>query len=180
MISHDVNRFECLNMAAGKEAKKRRAISIAMSMLVVLFALMFAFNAQARVEAHDFASEQQEKDYNQLIDELRCLVCQNQNLADSNAELAQDMRTKVFAMLNEGKSKEEIIDYMVARYGDFVMYRPPVKSTTYFLWFGPLIFFVIAGFIVASYLRRQKTQDRPVIDQQQQQKAHSLLDDDQA
>ncbi len=179
-LSRDENRYDGPNRHRGNETKQSKLVAIAMSMLLVLFALLAAFNAQARVEAHDFASEQQEQDYNQLIDELRCLVCQNQNLADSNAELAQDMRTKVFAMLNEGKSKEEIIDYMVARYGDFVMYRPPVKSSTYFLWFGPLIFFVVAGFIVASYLRRQKTEDKPVIDQQQQQKAHSLLDDDQA
>jgi len=146
----------------------------ALSLLVT----MFSFNAQARFETHDFANEQMEEDYNTLVFELRCLVCQNQNLADSNAELAQDMRLKVYKMLSEGSSKEEIVEYMVARYGDFVMYRPPVKSSTFLLWFGPLIFFAIAGLVVFSYVRRQKTVADKVVDEQQQKKAHSLLDDE--
>ena len=69
--------------------------------------------------------------------ELRCLVCQNQTIADSNADLAVDLRSQVRAMLKQGKSQREIIDYMTARYGDFVLYRPPVKQTTWLLWFGP-------------------------------------------
>ncbi len=139
--------------------------------------LLLMSNAQAKVETRDFTTPQMEDDYNVLISELRCLVCQNQNLADSNAELAQDMRTKVFKMLGEGKQKDEIVDYMVERYGDFVMYRPPVKSSTFLLWFGPLIFFVVAAFVVMSYVRRQKV-DVASIDTEQQKKAHSLLDDE--
>ena len=143
----------------------------------LLFVLVFSASLQAKVETHDFENAQMEADYKVLINELRCLVCQNQNLADSNAELAQDMRSKVFKMLGEGKQKQEIVDYMVARYGDFVMYRPPVKSSTFILWFGPLIFFVVAGIVVATYIRRQK-QETVAVDVQQQQKAHSLLDDE--
>ena len=147
--------------------------------LLILAPLLFASSVMAKVETHDFANEQIEKDYNQLVAELRCLVCQNQNLADSNAELEQDMRAKVYKMLNEGNSKGDIVNYMVARYGDFVMYRPPVKSSTFLLWFGPLIFFLVAGLVVASYIRNQKRNREPVVDQQQQQKAHSLLDDEE-
>lgn len=152
--------------------------------LSLMFALVFtglsllSAPVNAKVETRAFTSEQMESDYNQLIAELRCLVCQNQNLADSNAELAQDMRSKVFKMLDQGSSKDEIVDYMVQRYGDFVMYRPPVKSTTFLLWFGPLVFFAVAGAIVFSYLRKQKAVDQPEVDQQQQKKAHSLLDDE--
>jgi len=142
-----------------------------------LFALLFVTQAHARFETHDFATEQMEEDYNVLVQELRCLVCQNQNLADSNAELAQDMRIRVYKMLSEGNSKEEIVDFMVLRYGDFVMYRPPVKSTTYILWFGPLLFFVVAALVVFSYMRKQKTETKAVVDETQQKKAHSLLDD---
>ncbi len=144
-----------------------------------LFVVMLLFSAPlyAKVETRDFANQQMEDDYNVLISELRCLVCQNQNLADSNAELAQDMRSKVFKMLGEGKQKDEIVDYMVQRYGDFVMYRPPVKSSTFLLWFGPLIFFVVAAFVVMSYIRRQKTEVASV-DTDQQKKAHKLLDDE--
>ena len=143
--------------------------------LICLFTLSIAY---AKVDTRQFANEQMEKDYKILIAELRCLVCQNQNLADSNAELAQDMRSKVFKMLNEGKEREEIVDYMVARYGDFVMYRPPVKSSTFLLWFGPLIFFAIAAFVVVPYVRSQKKDTAEPINEQQQKKAHSLLDDE--
>jgi len=145
---------------------------------VLSFVLLITIHsAQAKVESREFANPQMEADYNTLILELRCLVCQNQSLSDSNAELAQDMRAKVYKMLNEGKSKSEIADFMVARYGDFVLYRPPVKSSTFLLWFGPLIFFIVAAFIVFSFIRRQST-EKPVVEEQEQKKAHSLLDDE--
>ncbi len=155
----------------------KQFLSLIYAVMIAGFCLL-STSVSAKVETRAFANEQMESDYNQLIAELRCLVCQNQNLADSNAELAQDMRTKVYKMLGQGSNKEEIVDYMVQRYGDFVMYRPPVKSTTFFLWFGPLVFFVVAGLIVFSYLRKQKAADQVSVDQQQQKKAHSLLDDE--
>ena len=145
--------------------------------LLMAIALLIANQAHARFETHDFATPQMEKDYNVLVQELRCLVCQNQNLADSNAELAQDMRLRVYKMLSEGNSKDEIVDFMVLRYGDFVMYRPPVKKSTLVLWYSPLIFFAVAAIVVVSYLRRQKKEVEDVVDEQQQKKARSLLDD---
>jgi len=151
-----------------------------MNPLKIILGLVFlfsVFSAQAKIESRTFTNAQMEKDYATLVAELRCLVCQNQSLSDSNAELAVDMRTKVFTMLEEGKSKDEITDFMVARYGDFVLYRPPVKSSTFLLWFGPLIFFVIAAFIVFSFMRRQSI-EKPTIDEVEQKKAHSLLDDE--
>ena len=123
--------------------------------LLLVVALLLSTQAHARFETHDFATPQMERDYNVLVQELRCLVCQNQNLSDSNAELAQDMRLLVYKKLSEGKSKDEIVDFMVVRYGDFVMYRPPVKKATYILWYGPIIFFAVAGLVVVSYIRRQ-------------------------
>lgn len=145
--------------------------------LLLIMALMLSFQVQARFETHDFATPKMESDYNVLVQELRCLVCQNQNLADSNAELAQDMRLLVYKKLSEGLSKEEIVDFMVVRYGDFVMYRPPVKKATFLLWFGPLIFFVIAALVVFSYMRKQKREVAAAVNEQQQKKAHSLLDE---
>ena len=91
--------------------------------------------------------------FKKLTEELRCLVCQNQSLADSHAELAQDLRNEVYRMVNAGDSNKEIIDYMVARYGDFVLYRPPVKNTTYFLWFGPFLILLIATIIILRVIR---------------------------
>ena len=142
---------------------------------LVLF-ISSSFLVQARVEVQQFANSQMEADYKQLINELRCLVCQNQNLADSNAELAQDMRKQVSEQLSKGSTKEEIVTYMVERYGDFVMYRPPFKSSTMLLWLGPLVFFLIAAAVVISFMRSQKN-DKAALTEQQQNKAHSLLDD---
>jgi cytochrome c-type biogenesis protein CcmH len=87
--------------------------------------------------------------------ELRCLVCQNQTIADSNADLAVDLRNQVRQMLREGKNQREIIDYMTARYGDFVLYRPPVKGTTALLWYGPAALLVLALLTLGLVLRRR-------------------------
>lgn len=95
-----------------------------------------------------------------LANELRCLVCQNQTIADSNAPLAEDLRNQVREKMRQGSSDSEIIDFMVARYGDFVLYRPPFKATTFLLWFGPLLL-LAAGSIVLlrRVLRRRPAQD---------------------
>ena len=91
----------------------------------------------------------------QIAVELRCLVCQNQTIADSNAELAQDLRNQVREMVKRGDSQEQIIDYMTARYGDFVLYRPPVKNTTALLWYGPAALLVLAVAVFILVLRRR-------------------------
>ncbi len=133
--------------------------------------------AQAKIESIEFSDEQMEEDYKVLIQELRCLVCQNQNLADSNAELAQDLRQQTYELLEKGASREEVVEYMVTRYGDFVMYRPPLKATTFFLWFGPVVIFLIAVIVLVMFSRRQKQLPTATVTEQDQQKAHSLLDD---
>ncbi|MCW8930833.1 MAG: cytochrome c-type biogenesis protein CcmH [Gammaproteobacteria bacterium] len=89
-----------------------------------------------------FEDPQVESDYLELSEELRCLVCQNQNLIDSNAELADDLRREVAKMLKEGKKKEQVTDFMVERYGDFVLYNPPVKPQTWLLWGGPFVLMI--------------------------------------
>jgi cytochrome c-type biogenesis protein CcmH len=93
-----------------------------------------------------------------LSSELRCLVCQNQTIADSNAELAIDLKNQVREKLGQGMSDKDIIDYMVERYGDFVLYRPPVKSITWLLWFGPFLLLVAGIFFLGLKLSRRRTQ----------------------
>lgn len=144
---------------------------------IFFLVLMFFSQIVAAIGTKQFANEKMEEDYKSLIQELRCLVCQNQNLADSNAELAQDLRRQVIELLEKGSSRDEIVDYMVSRYGDFVMYRPPLKASTILLWFGPVLFFMVAGIVVVTFMRKQKTSDDLDISDQQKQKAHSLLDD---
>lgn len=98
----------------------------------------------------------QEAQFEHLLKELRCLVCQNQDLADSHAPLAKDLRQQVYEMVKEGKSDTEIQDYLTYRYGDFVLFRPPVKAMTYLLWFGPMMFLMLGVLIFWQTCLRQK------------------------
>jgi len=122
-----------------------RAPRLGAALAAVLALLLAAMPASAVVfEPRDFTSPAAEARYKAMIHELRCLVCQNQTIADSNAPLAQDLRREVYRMIEQGRSDAEIADYMVARYGDFVLYRPPVKPLTLALWAGPAVL-VLAG-----------------------------------
>jgi len=102
-----------------------------------------------------FESMLQEDRFNQLTLELRCLVCQNQNLADSDAQLAHDLRAEVHEMLVAGKSDDEIKQFMVERYGDFVLYRPPVQKNTYLLWLAPIVLLLIGGVVLRSSVKKR-------------------------
>ena len=117
-----------------------------------LTALLFSSVAFSAIDALNFSSPQQESDYHQLTQSLRCPQCQNNNIADSNATIAMDMRGKVFELLQEGKSKNDVVDYMVARYGNFVTYDPPMTASTLVLWIAPLLL-VLLG--VVFLLRRK-------------------------
>lgn len=129
--------------------KRLRAMAV-----VVMLAL--AANANAVVFGkYEFDDAEQLERYQQLIYELRCLVCQNQNLADSNAELAGDLRREVHRLILAGKSNQDVIDFMVARYGDFVLYRPPLKAKTVLLWSGPFVLGIGALVLLLVQLRRR-------------------------
>ena len=117
-----------------------------------LTALLFSSVAFSAIDALNFSSPQQESDYHQLTQSLRCPQCQNNNIADSNATIAVDMRGKVFELLQEGKSKNDVVEYMVARYGNFVTYDPPMTASTLVLWVAPLLL-VLLG--VVFLLRRK-------------------------
>ena len=95
-----------------------------------------------------------------LSEKLRCLVCQNQTIADSNAELALDLRRQIHEQIAAGKSDDEIVDYMVARYGDFVLYQPPVKATTVLLWAGPALLVLLGFFVLVRMLRARRAPGR--------------------
>jgi len=109
-----------------------------------------------QIEFHSFENTQKERLYLDLIAELRCVKCQNQNLAESNAELARDMREKTYQMIVEGKSREDVVNYMTARYGDFVLYRPPLKSKTLLLWAGPPLLLFLSVYFLLKVVRRQQ------------------------
>src|SRR5471030_2315493 len=113
--------------------------------LLAVHLFCFASFASANV-FYPLETAKQEAQFFHLLKDLRCLVCQNQDLADSNAELAKDLRLQVYQLVKEGKSDTEVSDYLTARYGDFILFKPPVKAVTLLLWFGPFLFLLL-GFI---------------------------------
>jgi cytochrome c-type biogenesis protein CcmH len=133
--------------------------------------------ATATLESFKFADDAAEQHFKDLIAELRCLVCQNQSLADSDAELAHDLRAEVYEMVQEGKSDAEIVEFLVARYGDFVLYKPPVKPSTYLLWFGPFALMILAGVLLLRAVRRQKRTATAEISAADRKRLDDLLGD---
>ena len=139
--------------------------------------ISLALPLQAGIEVHTFTSPEKEERYKELIDELRCLVCQNQNLADSDAPLAKQLRDQTFKMIDEGASDDKIIDFMVTRYGDFVLYKPPMKPSTYVLWIGPFILLILAMMILHRIIRQNRDK-KMTINDADYDKARKLLDDE--
>lgn len=123
---------------------------------LLTFVLLVPVLAISAIEAYEFENAQMEADYNKLVNELRCLVCQNQNLAGSNSELAQDLRRQTYEMLVRGESPEQVSQYMVDRYGDFVLYRPPFKASTLLLWGGPFLLMIVVLWIVLRNLHNKQ------------------------
>ena len=132
--------------------------------LFFLTALFCSVSAWASIDVLNFTSPDQEKEYQQLTQELRCPQCQNNNIADSNATIAVDMRAKVFELLQEGKSKQQVVDYMVQRYGNFVTYDPPLTAATIMLWVLPLL---LVLFGIALVLRRRTKIQNAIQNQEQ-------------
>ncbi|MCP4187867.1 MAG: cytochrome c-type biogenesis protein CcmH [Gammaproteobacteria bacterium] len=145
-------------------------------MRFLLICLMFLPSvSMAAIEAYEFKDEQMEQDYQQLTEELRCLVCQNQNLAGSDADLAQDLRRQTHEMLMKGNSPDQVVEYMVERYGDFVLYRPQFKTSTLLLWLGPFLLAILVLWLLIRRLHSQQEVAQP--DQSSMQRAKDLLSD---
>jgi cytochrome c-type biogenesis protein CcmH len=145
--------------------------------VIALCLLLGTGTAQAGVtlEAFKFETKAEEQHFKELIEELRCLVCQNQSLADSDAELAHDLRAEVYDMIQAGKSDDEIVEFLVARYGDFVLYNPPVKPANYLIWFGPFVLLLVAAFLLLRAIRRQKRTAVTDITPEQRAKLDAVL-----
>ena len=149
-------------------------------MLIIAIALFLtANNAVANaIDTYEFDDEVTKIRFQALSKELRCPKCQNQNLADSNSPIAADLRKELYELLKQGKADIEIVDFMVNRYGEFVLYRPRVSSITYVLWFGPAVLILI-GIIVVIVVVRRKPVDKAQIalSAEQQDKLKNLLND---
>ena len=124
-----------------------------MKKLFVLMTLMLSFSAAAVIDVYDFETEEQEALFRTLTAELRCPKCQNNNLADSNASIAKDMRQKTYNMVIEGQNEDLIVTYWIDRFGNFVLYKPPVTLGTAILWVGPGLFVLFGGLIIVRNSR---------------------------
>jgi len=120
-------------------------------LVAALLGLALLGTAQAAIDTYEFANEAERQRYRDLVEELRCPKCQNQNIADSDAPIAMDLRAQIYRMLEEGQSNEQIIDYLVSRYGDFVLYKPPVTARTLLLWYGPAGL-LVGGFVLLGFI----------------------------
>ena len=133
------------------------------SLIVSFIVILISASSSANLDFYSFPTPKLEQRYQYLIKELRCLVCQNQNLEDSNADLAKDLRKKTYQMLIAGRSDSEIIDFMISRYGNFVTYRPPFSRITFILWLAPgLLMFI--GIIIVWFVARNSKLTRTTID----------------
>ena len=143
-----------------QDVKKKIARSLklcSLQIIGIVFGLLGSMTLNAAIDVYDFDSVQQEAQYRGLIEEFRCPKCQNQNLAGSDAPIAQDLKQKTYNMVKEGRSDSEIRAYMQERYGDFISYKPPVRPSTWILWFFPplLLIMLIVGWFWQSQRRQQ-------------------------
>jgi cytochrome c-type biogenesis protein CcmH len=148
-----------------------------MAMRNYLFLLMYFMFGLANAQSASTADEALERRVQALSEELRCLVCQNQSLADSHADLAVDLKNQVREKFKQGASEKDVIAFMTERYGDFVLYRPPLKATTLLLWFGPGLL-LMAG-LIALFLRLRKraaVATEPVLTAAERARAAALLE----
>lgn len=143
---------------------------------LLISVLLFSGTALAAIDAYTFSSPQQEQQYRQLTQSLRCPKCQNNNIADSNAMIASDMRLKVYQLLQQGQTPDQVKQYMVARYGNFVSYQPPFEPSTLILWAGPLLFVIVGGMMIILRSRRSRAQPNELDDDEQQRLADLLND----
>ncbi|AYM91290.1 MULTISPECIES: cytochrome c-type biogenesis protein [Serratia] len=147
-----------------------------MRLITLLVAALLSWSAAAAIDTYKFNSVEQEQQYRELTEQLRCPKCQNNSIADSNAIIAADMRTKVYELMMQGQDKQQVIDYMVARYGNFVTYEPPVTPATLILWVGPLLFVLIGGAVVILRTRQRRAGVvNEEFSEQEQQRLAALL-----
>lgn len=137
-----------------------------MSRIIVLMLLIFPLSSWAVIETYQFESEQLQVRYQHFTEELRCPKCQNQNLSGSNSPIAADLRREIHRLLHEGRSDQEITQFMVDRYGEFVLYRPRFNPQTAILWFAPVIFLLIGGLFLVALLYRQRRRNKAYSTQQ--------------
>lgn len=150
-------------------------------MIAIALLALLAGSASAGEPMRTFDTEAQRERYYELLEKLRCMVCRNESLASSSADLAQDMRDEVYRLVvEEDRSKDAAIEFLTQRYGDFVLYRPPFKPVTWFLWIGPFVLLAIGVAIAAVIVRHRRHEPRPELSPAERAEAERLLADEDA
>jgi cytochrome c-type biogenesis protein CcmH len=168
MMKWSLMKTLMLEILAVQSLTNKTLIVKALARLAMLLALGMPSLAFTAIDAYPFSTDEQRNQYNSLIVELRCPQCLNTNIAGSDAMIARDLRREVHRLVLEGKTDTEIREFMLVRYGDFILYKPQLKASTAVLWFGPLVFLLIAMVVIFRIVRRRQAQ------------ATVLNDDDQA
>lgn len=157
-----------------------RAATVSLLFLFVLTLGLqgLSTSVHAAVDTFEFANDEQQQRFRTMSDEFRCPMCQNTNLTGSNGGVAEDLRREIYLMIMDGKTDQEIEQFMYERYGDFVFYKPRLMLTTVLLWFGPLLFFLVGGWLILGIVRRAKPQEQEqvVLNKDEQERLRDLLD----
>ena len=143
----------CRDDAKGKSPRK--VLNVLLCLALALSATAAFAQAAADPAPLQFTTVAEERRFHALVSELRCVMCQNQSLADSNAQIAVDLRREVLALMRAGKTDAQVKAFLVARYGEFVLYRPQVEASTWLLWFGPALLLLAGGFVIAGIVRKR-------------------------
>lgn len=147
------------------------------AILITLLTALISFQTLAAIDTYPFKNEAQEQQFRQLTEQLRCPKCQNNSIADSNSMIAADMRKKVWQLMEQGQSNQQITEYMVARYGNFVTYEPPVTPATIILWLLPACFVLGGALVIFRLSRRPRAARETELSPQEQARLQTLLDD---
>ena len=145
----------------------------------VMALLLMVSAAVPAAQLYEFDDPQQRERFWELSEQLRCLVCQGQSIAESNAPLATDLRDETYRMIRDGKSDQEIIQFMVARYGDFVLFRPPVDNSTYLLWFGPFAVLLVGLVVMIRLARRRRAEPDTELSEEERALARRVLSEEE-
>ena len=163
-----------------RERVRERAssrLSLAFILRVILTALwlsLFSISSHAAIDVYEFKTPVEEQRFQALMGELRCPKCQNQNLAGSDAEISKDLKRRTYQLMEEGKSDNEIREYMIERYGDFISYKPPVRGSTYLLWFGPFALLMVVV-VALVWMRRRQVAPAPSLTTEESARLSELL-----
>ncbi|MFK0571059.1 cytochrome c-type biogenesis protein [Endozoicomonas sp.] len=156
---------------------------LASQFLFVISALLFFSPAYGVIDSYEFTTAEQEQRFFELTNELRCPKCQNQTIADSNAPIAQDLRREVHRMVNDGADNQTVIDFMLSRYGDFVLYKPQMSGLNLVLWLGPVFLLLVGFMVLLMVVRKHRVAGKTVVDDaeeglsaEQQQRLNKVLD----